>query len=187
MSLKCISLGKINKYIFLVLVDSIINSSLYYFELQSKYFYSNNDHPIVCLIIYSFGLCLSISLLLINKICSKRKRNIIISQENNLYISNLTKIKMVSKKEKFLWILLVSIIDFIFNIINNYYLNEISFSVYSLLFCFFFLSLFSYKILNHKLYKHHYLCIIILSISSFILTILYIFIEKKSNILFFYF
>ena len=142
MSIKCITLGKINKYIFLVLVDSIIYASLYYFELQSKHFYSNNYHPIIHIIIYSFGLCLSISLLLINKLYSKRKSNIIISQENNPYLSNFTKIKRVSKKEKFLWILLVSIIDFIYSVLNNYYLYTILFSKENLIFSVLFISFF---------------------------------------------
>ena len=107
MSIKCISLGQINKYIFLVLLAPIIYFCILIIESNSKYFKSSaqkNKYPIVYLIIYSFGLCLSIILLLINKIYSKSKKSKTFSQENIQYLSNLTRIKRVSKKEKYLWL-----------------------------------------------------------------------------------
>ena len=164
MSVKCISLGNVNKYIFLVLIGSIVHSILYTTEIKSKFFESENNHPIVYIIIYSFGLCLSISLLLIKKICSKRRYNKTLSQEKNPYLFHLTKTKGVSKKEKILWILLVSVIDFILNVVNYSFLERNYFFSYYLSFGILFLSLFSYKILNYKLYKHHYLSIIIMSL-----------------------
>ena len=181
MSLKCITLGKMNKFIFLVLLNSIVYACLFNFEWNTIIFYY---HPIGYLIIYSFGLCLSIFLLLINKIRSKRKRKKIISQEKNPYLINSTKIKEVAKKEKFLWILLVSVIDFILNIINNCYINKILFLENNLVFGILFLSLFSYKILNYKLYKHHYLTIIIVFICFLILTIIQFF-SFKNRLVFF--
>ena len=50
-----------------------------------------------------------------------------------------------------------------------------------------FLSLFSYKILNYKLYKHHYLCIIIISILNFIIIFIEVLLgeNKLNNFLFF--
>ena len=168
MSLNCISIGKINKYIFLVLLGSVVYASLCFTEVQSILFESKEHHPIIQLIINSFGLCLTISLLLINKIYTKRKNNKIISQEANPYLCNLTIAKRVSKKEKFLWILLVSGVDFIFTFSSNYFLGGVIFFYEFQAFCILFLSLFSYKILNYKLYKHHYLSIIIISIGFLI-------------------
>ena len=162
------SLGHINIFVFLVFLDSIIYTALLFFRFSSKFHYKKNNHPIVQLIIYSLGLCLSFSLLLINKICSKRKGNKIISKNNKSYSFIFTENKRVSKKEKFLWFLLVSLIDFIFIIINNYYFYNSYFSKDNWIFSIVFLSLFSYKILNYKLYKHHYLSIIIISIGFLI-------------------
>ena len=181
MSIKCISLGQINKYMFLVLLDSIIYDCLGYFESKSKISQEENSHPIIYQIIYSFGLCLSISLLLIKKTFSKRKTNTIISQENNPYLYNLTKIKRVSKKEKLLWILLVSFIDFIVFFINLK-VGKTKIFIISLIFGVLSLSLFSYKILRYKLFKHHYLSIIIISI-SFLIGLIMIFILEKNKII----
>ena len=181
MFIKCISLGQINKYMFLVLLDSIIYDCLGYFEWKSKISQEENSHPIIYQIIYSFGLCLSISLLLIKKAFSKRKTNTIISQENNPYLYNLTKIKRVSKKEKILWILLVSFIDFIVFFINLK-VGKTKIFIISLIFGVLSLSLFSYKILRYKLFKHHYLSIIIISI-SFLIGLIMIFILEKNKII----
>ena len=181
MCMKCMSLGHINKYIFLVFLDSIIYTGLLFFKSIN----SKNNHPIVQLIIYSLGLCLSFSLLLINKICSKRKGNKIISKNNKSYSFIFTENKRVSKKEKFLWFLLVSLIDFIFIIINNYYFYNSYFSKDNWIFSIVFLSLFSYKILNYKLYKHHYLSIIIISIGFLISLIENFFTDDDAEKIFF--
>ena len=181
MFIKCISLGQINKYMFLVLLDSIIYDCLGYFEWKSKISQEESSHPIIYQIIYSFGLCLSISLLLIKKTFSKRKTNTIISQENNPYLYNLTKIKRVSKKEKILWILLVSFIDFIVFFINLK-VGKTKIFIISLIFGVLSLSLFSYKILRYKLFKHHYLSIIIISI-SFLIGLIMIFILEKNKLI----
>ena len=73
--------------------------------------------------------------------------------------------KKINNKEKFLWILLGSFIDFIVNIIYAYnwlddesdYLTHWSSNII-------FLSLFSYWLLKMKLYRHHYLSVVIIII-----------------------
>ena len=74
-------------------------------------------------------------------------------------------IKEISKKEKFLWILLCSILDFIANIIYsfNWLVNEENYLCYwssNIVL----MSLFSLCLLKLKLYKHHYLSITIITI-----------------------
>ena len=184
MSINCISLGVISKYMFLVFLDSFVYICSFALESNSKILYKESYHPFVYLIIYSFSLCLSFSLLLINKICSKRKNNKVnhlISQENNPHFSNSVNIKRVSKKEKFLWFLLVSFIDFIV-IFINLVLGISLILLNSMFFGILFLSLFSYKILKYKLYKHHYLSIIIILISFLIAIITYFYHSKAEPI-----
>ena len=106
MAIKCIGLGIIKKNMLLVLLDSFPYMSFLFFESRSKIFNSYNYHSIIYQIIYSLGLCLSISLLLIKKIYSKRKNNktnyLFNSQETKLHFSfsNLTKVKKSFKKRK---------------------------------------------------------------------------------------
>ena len=94
------------KNMLLVLLDSFPYMSFLFFESRSKIFNSYNYHSIIYQIIYSLGLCLSISLLLIKKIYSKRKNNktnyLFNSQETKLHFSfsNLTKVKKSFKKRK---------------------------------------------------------------------------------------
>ena len=72
--------------------------------------------------------------------------------------------KKITKKEKFLWILLCSVLDFIAYIIYTYDSvvkdDYIVFWPTNILL----MSLFAYLILKMKLYKHHYLSIIIITI-----------------------
>ena len=75
-----------------------------------------------------------------------------------------------SKREKFLWIFLVSIIVFLTTILytifcfDSNYLNDINTWLFDILF----LSLFSRFILKLRLYKHHFLSIIMIGAFSFI-------------------
>ena len=79
-------------------------------------------------------------------------------------MNNTLRIKHISKKEKYLWILMISIVDYIAYVIFcifwvniDNYLNTWGFTIG-------FMSLFSYKILQIKLYKHHYICIFVIII-----------------------
>ena len=172
MSNKCkkLSLGIISKNIILVFLAAIIHFCLFIIKQESKFFAVKNYHPIVYLLIYSISLILSISLLLTNIISSKRKKkNTINYSLTNVNITSASiQIKKISRIEKYMWYLLISFIDFITNIFANYYWFGPDFIMYSWSFGVIFLSFFSYKILNYKLYKHHYLSMIIISISSII-------------------
>ena len=72
--------------------------------------------------------------------------------------------KKITKNEKFLWILLCSVLDFIVSLICVY--NSIVEDDYIVLWPtnILLLSLFVYLLLKMKLYKHHYLSIIIITI-----------------------
>ena len=65
----------------------------------------------------------------------------------------------ITKKEKFLLILLGSVLDFIFKVVYYYNLNEsenyLNYWGTNIIF----MSLFSYCLFKTKLYKHHYLSI----------------------------
>ena len=166
---KFINCGKTNRYIFSILIGAVFYAAVIALENESDVFKDkneNNPHPIVYTLIYTFSLCLSFIFLIIYKIRTKRqnKNNNSITIEQNLYTRKTMKtichqVKIVTKKEKFLWILLVSVIDYlafsfnsIFWITMDNYINNWSTNFLSI-------SLFSYFILKTKLYKHHFLCI----------------------------
>ena len=166
---KFINCGKTNRYIFSILIGAVFYAFVIVLENESTVFKDeneNNPHPIVYTLIYTFSLCLSFIFLIIYKIRTKSQsiNNNSITIEQNLYTRKTMKtichqVKIVTKKEKFLWLLLVSVIDYIafsfnsiFWITMDKYINNWSTNFLSI-------SLFSYFILKTKLYKHHFLCI----------------------------
>ena len=167
---KFINCGKTNRYIFSILIGAVFYAFVIVLENESTAFKDeneNNPHPIVYTLIYTFSLCLSFIFLIIYKIRTKSQNinnNNSITIEQNLYTRKTMKtichqVKIVTKKEKFLWLLLVSIIDYvafsfnsIFWITMDNYINNWSTNFLSI-------SLFSYFILKTKLYKHHFVCI----------------------------
>ena len=173
MSKKCISLGNVNLKIFLIFVPIIFRFCLSFAESQSEFYIEINSHPILYTLNYSLGLCVSFSLLIIYKIRNRTKNkefNKLISEHNNLESS--TRIKKATTTEKYLWILLVSFIDFIIRIISSIfwlntsnYLNNWAFDIV-------FMSLFSYFILDNKLYKYHYTSIVVIVIVGCLYNIL---------------
>ena len=187
---KLINVGKINKYYILIFFGSIINFVICMINYDTDLYDIRFSHPIIYNFIISLSSCLSILLLLINKLYYKRKnpnKNYLSIIKENTITNNIP--KLVSKKEKFLWFLLVSIINFCSNILYNKYLNMIFASEsYYYLISILFLSIFSYKILKYNLYKHHYLGIIIMVVNSIVVIILAYFNSKdnlynnKSNI-----
>ena len=165
-----ISLGKINKYLFLILVGAVLLGSLTFLEGLTKFFAEVNYHPIIYSMTYSLGLSLSFIWLIIYKIRTKR-RNIkehILPKENKDEVANAHfHQKQITNKEKFLWILLASSINYFayvffciywvnyFNCLNSWGITLIC------------MSLFSSLILKIKLYKHHYLGIIVVVVLGF--------------------
>ena len=173
MSSKCfLSFGKINKYLLLIILALIFYACQTHIESESKFFGDDNKlHPVIYCINYSLGLCLSFILIIIYKVWNKNKnqKNKAANAYNNL--NNLSQIKQVSRKEKYCLILLVSIIDFVavgFSIIYyvdfDGYLNAWTSTIITM-------SLFSYCFLNKKLYKHHYLSIIFISVLGILINI----------------
>ena len=89
-------------------------------EDESKFFNEENLHPIIYNISYSLGSSLSFILLIIYNLKNKRKNKII-----NPLLLEKTNINRISLKEKFLWILLVSIVAFISSMINSiFWVND---------------------------------------------------------------
>ena len=195
MSRKCnkISFGKTNRYILLILLGAILRPLLSFSKGQSQFFYNGrNEHPIIYNMTYSLGLCLNFILLIILRIRNKSAKKMYIEKEkdkDNDKEKSTFNVLLLEKDErksfkmntydrmhtipskrknikKYSLILLVSIIDYIaytffclFRINVDNYLNMWGITIG-------FLSIFSYKILQIKLYRHHYLCIIIIIIEG---------------------
>ena len=170
---KCniISFGHINLYILLILLGAVFNTAKYIITIKSTKLGQDdakkpeNQHPVIITINYAMGLCLSFIFFIIYKICNKRhKTTNIFLLDNIMNKSNIN--KEVTKKEKILWILLGSVLDFMANIISSYnWIKKDNYLCYwpsNILL----MSLFSYLLLKMKLYKHHFLSIIIIIIIS---------------------
>ena len=159
---KIISFGHINLYFLLIPLGALFRAAKELIISNSTKFGETDkekQHPIIITINYASGLCLSFIFFIIYKICNKRKKiSKIFLFEKIMYKS--TSNKKITKKEKFLWILLGSVIDFIANVIYayNWLDDEDDYLLYwstNIIF----LALFSYLLLKMKLYKHHYLSV----------------------------
>jgi len=182
MALKCriITFGKIDKKILLIVFGALIYSLQFYIEGESELFGGdNNQYPIIYTMMYSFSLCLSFSLLLIFNVYNKNTKKQITSaliedkKNNNAIMNDINQKTMISWKKKLLWIFLVSIVDYaaylfssIYWLPNGYYVDTLQTNII-------FMSIFAYLILKLKLYKHHYLCIIIVVIRSITYVIIF--------------
>ena len=171
MSNKCgcniIGFGHINLYMLLIPLGAFFSAAKDIIVTRSEKLGKDDpkepekQHPVIITINYAFGLCLSFIFFIIYKICNKRHKN------TNIYLLDkmLNKANSsgkISKKEKILWILLGSILDFFAKLIFSY--NWVKKDDYL---CYWqsnilLMSLFSYLLLKTKLYKHHYLSIILL-------------------------
>ena len=173
MSKKCdlIGLGKINKYMLLILLGTCFNVLLYEASDWSHFFKDVNQHPVIYNLAYSLGLCLSCVFYIKYK-CDNRKKNQI--NNNSLSQANTTKDplkelpfflhekKIISEKAKIAWIFLVSIIDYISMFFNSYYWIQTDKYFINWPFGLIIMSLFSYLILKTKMHKHHYLSSLII-------------------------
>lgn len=182
MAIKCrvITCGKINKKIFLIIVGGLVYSLHLYIESESEIFGGDtNEFPVIYTMMYSICLCLSFSLLLIFNVYSKKKKDKITSsliedKGNIIFEKNDTiKKKIISWKEKLLWIFLVSIIDYIAYLFSSIYWLDNGNYVDTLQTNIIFMSIFAYLILKLKLHKHHYLCISVIIIRSIAYTIIF--------------
>ena len=182
MAIKCrvITCGKINKKIILIIVGGLVYSLHLYIESESEIFGGNtNEFPVIYTMMYSICLCLSFSLLLIFNVYSKKKKDKITSsliedKGNIIFEKNDTiKKKIISWKEKLLWIFLVSIIDYLAYLFSSIYWLDNGNYVDTLQTNIIFMSIFAYLILKLKLHKHHYLCISVIIIRSIAYTIIF--------------
>ena len=158
---KCnyINLGKTNKYIFLILIEPLLSFASDIIEKKSKFFTQKNLVTFIYSICVSLGYSLSFILFIIYKIRNKRKNN-----NANQLIIRQTNINKISWKKKMLWVLLLSIISFIDILLFSFILfkfdNYLNFWPFYIIF----LSIFSFLILKNKLYKHHFISIITITI-----------------------
>ena len=162
MSTKCnlISIGEINRYIFLIFIGAILEMCFSFIAGYSKFIQEENISLIISIIIYPLGHILSFIFLIIHKIYNKRRN------ENILQLINLAKKQQtqISKTEKFLWILLVAFIDVVAYILSAIFRVGENIDLTAWAINIIFLALFSNLILKEKLYKHHYLSIITIMI-----------------------
>ena len=158
---KCnyINFGKTNRYIFLILIEALLSCASDIIEKKSKFFTQKNLVTFIYSICVSLGYSLSFILFIIYKIRNKRKNN-----NANQLIIRQTNINKISWKKKMLWVLLLSIISFIDILLFSFILvkfdNYLNFWPFYIIF----LSIFSFLILKNKLYKHHFISIITITI-----------------------
>ena len=190
MAIKChiITCGKVDKKIILIIIGGLVYCLQLFIETNSKIFGNEeNKFPIIYTMMYSICLCLSFSLLLLFRVFNKRKKKKITSalvenKENDILdINDTNTTKRISRKEKFLWILLVSVVDFtaylfssIFWLPNENYVDTLQTNMI-------FMSIFSCFILKKKLYKHHYLCISVIIIRSIAYTVIFKVLYRDPN------
>ena len=168
---KIISFGHINLYILLIILGALFKAAKDLITSNSEKLGQDEakdpekQHPIIITINYALGLCLSFIFFIIYKACNKRNKN----TNANIFLLERMSTKPnhnieTTKKEKSLWILLASVLDFIANIIYSYnWIKTDDYLIYwpsNILL----MTLFSYLLLKMKLYKHHYLSIIIITI-----------------------
>ena len=180
---KIISLGTINKKFLLIIIHVIACLISMLIKKKTRFFSEKNDHPIVYCIIYSLGLCFSFIFLVIYKLYNKKKAQANKTDiEQNYLISLLVpnQTKVISIIEKFLFISLVAGVDYLsmvmsslFLIYNGNYINSWPVIIISM-------TLFSYLFLKVKLYKHHYLSMVIIIIIGLFYNVLLDVFDKEN-------
>ena len=166
----CLSIGEINKNIFIPILGGIIRFflGLYLRNLNISKF------PIVLCMGSSIGMSLAFILQIIYKYrtkASKINKNNIIIEQNKPKLS-----------EKLKFYLLNAILDFIETFIEYKFCMNIKANAW--IFDILFFSLFSYFILDIKIYIHHYISIIVIILIGIILDIIGG-VYNKDEILFF--
>ena len=170
----CISFGKVDKFITFPLIGSIFK---FFFRMivsknknnQNKDI--NNDPIILCISTY-FGMSLSLFLYIIyyekNKYSKKTENNKNLNSPLSIELEYNNQYEMITYN-KFKYILVSSLLNFIFYFVLYTYFFEliINYWFFDILFIF----VFSHYIFRIKLYKHQYLCMIIIFILSALLNI----------------
>ena len=171
----CISFGKLDKNILYPIAAGILKFN---FKIILPHTHLI-DHPLILSVCSSLGMSLSLFLLLIYKWRSRsklnryktdnnknneptKKKTLEIELEYNNQYKELT-------TDKFRFIFLSAILDFILTIMV--YCFCINFKLNLWMFDILFICMFSHVILKSKLYKHQYLCLMIIVILGIIINI----------------
>ena len=162
----CINCGIFNKYMILLFIETFLTIALIFIRYETKFFFGLYLNPIISNISSSFGSLLSFIVFIIYTISHKGKNN-----KTDLPLIKKNNMNEISMPKKILWILLVSIIAFIYIILDCFiWINDNDINTFA--FYFIFLTFFSNLLLKNKLYKHHYISIIIMIILDFIYSII---------------
>ena len=183
MSGKCklITFGKIDKYFLLIFAAVIIRVVAERF-VEFKYTDKDSNKTtkmdnIITIFVYSLGLSLSIFLFLIHKILNKKNKgmtkSLTFNQNNNNNHISSNKEKRIIAFKKFLWILLISVVDCVSTSVNFYFFYaSIEITFVNIIINAIIMNFYYFWIFKIKLYKHHYLSIIIFCVLAILMFII---------------
>ena len=158
--MKLITIGKIDKYIFYPIIGGI-------FKFLVKLFFSFENltiltnHSLILSIASSLGMSLSFILILVYRNKDNNKLQTLNTNKTKLHYE----LEYTDKYEdiiydKFKYILITSVIDFIITILLYEFCMDIGLNMW--IFDILFIYLFSFIIFKLKIYKHQYISIIII-------------------------
>ena len=174
---KLITFGKVDKKFFLIFAAVIVRGiSELFVEMKFTESDSQNIDNIITIVIYSLGLSLSILLFIVYKIINRKKKDnallLSFTQKNiNHVVTKFEKMKVAFKK--FLWVLLISVVDFGSATFNyTIFSPSIEITFIDIILNTIIMNFAYFKIFKIKLYKHHYLSIIIFAILAILMFII---------------
>ena len=169
-----ISFGKINRkyirYPLVAILILIIKNILFY---KTKLFHNINKHIFIMIICKGFGKCLSLILFFFFKSKNKNSMKEKVLSENELVYKKEYLQDVKSKKyKKYIAIFISCTVAFTYKIFYHNFggVNIGKFSLWIINIIY--VCIFSYFILNTKLYRHQYFSIIIIEILGIILNII---------------
>ena len=187
---KLITFGKIDKKLLLIFAAVIIRGiSELTVEMKFTETTSSNIDNVITIGIYSLGLFLSFPLFIAYRIINRKNKEkneiLLSSNQNNInhIITKYDKMKVIFKK--FLWVLVISVVDFGSAVFNfTIFSPSIEITFINIIISVIIMN-FAYPwVFKIKLYKHHYLSIIIfgiLAILMFLIDFMIQVFESKST------
>ena len=175
---KLITLGKIDKK-FLLIFAAIVIRGISELTVEMKFTESSstNIDNVITIGIYSLGLFLSFPLFIAYRIINRKNKenNGLLSSFNqnniNHVISKYDKIKSIVKK--FLWVLLISVVDFGSAVFNyTIFTPSIEITFITIIINAIFMNFAYFWVFKIKLYKHHYTSIIVFAILAILMFII---------------
>ena len=191
MSGKCklITFGKIDKKFLLIFAAVMVRAiSEYFVEMKFIQSDTSNIDNVLTIVIYSLGLSLSMPLFFIYRIINgknKDKNTLILSFNQNRSSYIITKYGGIKCSfKKFLWILVISVVDFGSSVLNfTVFSPSIEVMFIDIIINAIIMNFYYFWVFKIKLYKHHYLSIIIFGILAILMFlidfIIKVFISKK--------